>query len=149
MTRKVIYNLLRRTNKWSGARAAEFTQRLVRKPSECLHEERVADLVEQEMWANRFDKVLRDSVGNVVSVKYGREKEPVALLASHMDTVGIGDESDWPFPPYKGVISEGRLYGRGAADCRSGLAAQLYAGDLLIRSLLRLRGTFPTQFSYA
>ncbi len=136
-----MYNLLRRINKLSGARAVEFTQRLVREPSECLHEERVADLVEQEIRANRFDKVLRDSVGNVVSMKYGREKEPVVLLASHMDTVGIGDESDWPFPPYKGVISDGRLYGRGAADCKSGLAAQLYAGDLLIRSLLPLRGT--------
>jgi acetylornithine deacetylase/succinyl-diaminopimelate desuccinylase-like protein len=136
-----MYNLLQRNNELSAARAVKFTQRLVREPSKCMHEERVADLVEQEMRAICFDRILRDSVGNVVSVKHGREKDLVVLLASHMDTVGIGDESNWPFRPYQGVIVDGRLHGRGAADCKSGLAAQVYAGDLLIRSLLPLRGT--------
>ena len=136
-----MYSVRQRKNKWSAARAVELTQRLVRVPSDWLHEERVAETVEKEMRASRFDKVLRDSVGNVVSVKFGREETPTVLLASHMDTVGVGNESAWSLPAYEGVVMYGQLYGRGAADCKSGLAAQLYAGDLLVRSRLPLRGT--------
>ena len=88
-----MYDLLQQKNKSSAAHAVDLAQRLVRVPSECLQEEPVADMVEREMRSNRFDRVLRDSAGNVVSLKFGREGNPVALLASHMDTVGIGDAS--------------------------------------------------------
>jgi acetylornithine deacetylase/succinyl-diaminopimelate desuccinylase-like protein len=37
-------------------------------------------------------------------------------------------------------VADGRLYGRGAADCKGGLAALVYAGALLRRCLLPLRG---------
>jgi acetylornithine deacetylase/succinyl-diaminopimelate desuccinylase-like protein len=60
------------------------------------------------------------------------------LLNAHMDTVPPG--VDWSRPPFAGTIADGRLYGLGAADCKGGLAAQLYAGHLLATSLLPLRG---------
>ena len=42
--------------------------------------------------------------------------------------------------PFAGEIIDGKLYGCGACDAKSGLAAQVYAGALLKRSLLPLQG---------
>lgn len=48
-------------------------------------------------------------------------------LTGHMDTVAFGDESNWSYPPLAATIVGDRIYGRGAADMKSGLAAQAIA----------------------
>jgi succinyl-diaminopimelate desuccinylase len=58
--------------------------------------------------------------------KFG-PSEPGLLLGGHIDVVPAGDESAWSHPPFDGVVSGGRLYGRGAADMKTGLAAMLKA----------------------
>ncbi|TLQ51616.1 M20 family metallopeptidase [Lacticaseibacillus casei] len=45
----------------------------------------------------------------------------------HMDVVDAGDESKWQFPPFSGQVKDGKLYGRGATDMKSGLAALVVA----------------------
>jgi len=61
------------------------------------------------------------------------------LLNGHMDTVPAGPEP-WRHGAFSGVVRKGRLYGRGSADMKGGLAAQ--AGVLLAlrRSGVRLAG---------
>src|SRR5699024_3854906 len=44
------------------------------------------------------------------------------LLSGHTDTVKIGAQ-EWKFDPFKGEIEDGKLYGRGTSDMKSGLAA--------------------------
>ena len=135
-----MYAILR--NKTAGLQdeAIRFAQQLVRTPSLTDQEGRVADLTERVMREMGYDKVLRDGSGNVVGVLLGREAGPNLLLCSHMDTVPAGDERDWTDSPWSGHIEGGRLYGLGAGDCKGGLAAQVFAGALLKRSLLPLRG---------
>jgi acetylornithine deacetylase ArgE len=58
--------------------------------------------------------------------KFG-PSEPGLLLGGHLDVVPAGDESAWSTPPFDGVVKGGRLYGRGAADMKTGLAAILKA----------------------
>lgn len=88
-----------------------------------------------------YDNVFRDETSNVVGLIEGRAAEPAVLLCTHLDTVPTGDRAAWSEDPYGGRIDGGRLHGRGAADCKGGLAAQVYSGALLKRLLLPLQGT--------
>ncbi|NPU97830.1 MAG: M20/M25/M40 family metallo-hydrolase [Candidatus Omnitrophica bacterium] len=135
-----MYKMLRDIHRGMQPKVTNFAQELVRIPSVSRNEERIADRIMQEMKAIGFDKLVRDEWGNVVALLYGNESLPTVLLNSHMDTVDPGDGTAWKESPYSGRIENGRLYGVGASDCKSGLAAQLYAGALLKRSLLPLRG---------
>jgi len=51
------------------------------------------------------------------------------LLESHFDIVPPG--ADWDYPPFKLTIKDGKAYGRGAADNKSGIAAVMGAMRLL------------------
>ena len=48
---------------------------------------------------------------------------PHFCFAGHSDVVPVGDEGGWRLEPFAGVISENRLFGRGAADMKSAIAA--------------------------
>jgi succinyl-diaminopimelate desuccinylase len=52
-------------------------------------------------------------------------------LVAHLDTVEEGEQVDWSHPPFGGEIHAGRLYGRGAADNKAGVACGLYTLALL------------------
>ncbi len=53
------------------------------------------------------------------------------VLNGHLDVVPAGDPEAWARDPYGGVVENGRLYGRGSADMKTGLAlAMLVARDL-------------------
>ena len=61
---------------------------------------------------------------------------PVHLAFSgHTDVVPPGPIEQWKSPPFSPVISENRLYGRGAADMKTGIAAMLAATERTITSL--------------
>jgi len=55
----------------------------------------------------------------------------IIWLESHLDTVSAGDLSKWKYPPFKGIIKGGKMYGRGVADCKTGVSIFTYlAKDL-------------------
>lgn len=60
-------------------------------------------------------------------------------LNGHFDVVPPGD--GWTVDPFAGVVREGRIYGRGAADMKSGIAAAVFAVEALRRAGLELRGS--------
>lgn len=68
-----------------------------------------------------------------------------ALLLFHMDTVGV---SAMTIPPRGGEIRDGKLYGRGASDCRGGIAAAVMSSCILSEFRDQLRGSL-TLFSVA
>jgi succinyl-diaminopimelate desuccinylase len=54
---------------------------------------------------------------------------PVFCFAGHTDVVPSGPLDDWGSDPFQPVVKDGLLYGRGAADMKSGLAAMLTASE--------------------
>jgi len=135
-----MYDLLKGKLEGLQGELMSFAQALLRTRSLSRDESSAATLVERQLRALDFDTVTTDSFGNVVGVLHGVEDGPNLLLASHMDTVEPADEAGWPGTPWSGRIEDGKLHGLGAADCKGGLAAQVFAGGLLKRSLLPLRG---------
>jgi cysteinylglycine-S-conjugate dipeptidase len=52
---------------------------------------------------------------------------PTVLLYAHYDVVGAGDESEWATPPFAPHRTDDAIFGRGAADSKSNIAAHLGA----------------------
>ena len=60
--------------------------------------------------------------------------KPLFVFAGHTDVVPAGPLESWSSPPFAAEIRDGRLYGRGAADMKSSLAAMLVATRRFIAS---------------
>jgi len=52
---------------------------------------------------------------------------PNFVFAGHTDVVPPGEASQWRFDPFAGVVADGRLWGRGAADMKGGVGAAVAA----------------------
>jgi acetylornithine deacetylase/succinyl-diaminopimelate desuccinylase-like protein len=63
-------------------------------------------------------------------VSWGSGPAGFALIG-HLDTVAEGSAAAWTSPPFAAEMRDGRLYGRGAADNKAGLACALYTLALL------------------
>jgi acetylornithine deacetylase/succinyl-diaminopimelate desuccinylase-like protein len=135
-----MYDLLRGRNAGLKDEMISFARQLVSTPGASREEARVADRVEHEMTTGGYDKVCRDDAGNVIGIMFGRNPDRTVLLNCHLDTVSPKDSGAWTASPWSGHIADDRLHGVGAADCKGGLAAQVYAGLLLKRAMLPLRG---------
>lgn len=64
----------------------------------------------------------------------GRNEGPNFCFAGHTDVVPVGDEKAWTMPPFGAEIAEGQLYGRGAADMKSAIAAFVAAAGRFLQS---------------
>ena len=66
---------------------------------------------------------------------------PVFCFAGHTDVVPAGPSTEWRTDPFVPVIEDGILYGRGAADMKSALAAMVTASEEFIARHPDHRGT--------
>jgi succinyl-diaminopimelate desuccinylase len=57
---------------------------------------------------------------------------PVLVFLGHTDVVPTGPETEWSSPPFTPTLRDGRLYGRGAADMKSGVAAMTLALEAFV-----------------
>ncbi len=77
---------------------------------------------------------------NVLGVLGDGAAGPTLLLEGHTDVVTEGNAAEWSHAPFGGDLVEGRIYGRGSADMKSGLAAAMVAAAAIRRSGARLGG---------
>ena len=65
--------------------------------------------------------------------KHGAQRDGEQLIfAGHTDVVPTGPLANWASPPFEPTIRDGFLYGRGAADMKSSLAAMLVAAERFV-----------------
>ncbi len=105
----------------------ELCREMIRAKSYSGQEQDAGKVLENFFRANGYDEVIRDRYGNVIGHIKGKQPGPKILFDGHMDTVPVTDESEWPFPPFEAVISEGRIYGRGTSDMKGALSAMACA----------------------
>ena len=80
--------------------------------------------------------------GNVENLWAKRGNEgPVLCFAGHTDVVPTGPLEEWRTNPFVPSIRDGVLYGRGAADMKSGLAAMVTATEEFVRAHPDHRGS--------
>ncbi len=103
----------------------DLTLRLVRCPSVTPNEAGALVLLEKLLSSAGFEctRVDRGEVSNLYA-RWGRRGANRAFgFNGHTDVVPIGNREDWSVDPFGAEIKEGFLYGRGATDMKSGVAA--------------------------
>lgn len=76
--------------------------------------------------------------GNLIAGMPGESGENKLLLMSHLDVVPVEDEAKWEYAPFGAEVDAGRVFGRGASDCKGLLACQMMAMSLLQRNGIQL-----------
>ena len=82
------------------------------------------------------DTAHRPNVGGVLK---GTGREPGVMLAAHIDTMPVGDPARWQHDPFGSEIEDGKLYGRGCADDKWGIASGMFLAQMLRDLGIRLR----------
>jgi len=107
-----------------------LTQEMIRRPSVSPEDGGCQELMIERLAAVGFT-IERLPFGPVLNfwATRGPADAPTVCLAGHTDVVPTGPLEHWHSDPFVPTIRDGILYGRGAADMKSGLAAMVTATE--------------------
>jgi putative selenium metabolism hydrolase len=123
---------------------AQNLSKMVQTKSYSSKEEEVCRLIVELCRQAGFDEVRIDGLGSVVG-RVGYGKKSIAFDA-HIDTVEVGDPSQWTFDPFSGEIKDGLVHGRGSSDQKGGAASMITAGRILKE--LGYSGEYSVYFTF-
>jgi succinyl-diaminopimelate desuccinylase len=103
--------------------AVELAQALIRRPSVTPADEGAMDTLQRQLESLGFN-CRRMKFGEIENL-YARRgtARPNLCFAGHTDVVPVGDDAAWTAGPFEAEIKDGVLYGRGAVDMKSAIAA--------------------------
>ena len=77
---------------------------------------------------------------NIVATAKGTGGGKSLLLNGHTDVIPVGNGEGWSDDPWSAAIRDGRIYGRGSADMKSGVASHIMAVEFLKAAGVKLNG---------
>ena len=103
--------------------ALTLAQTLIRRPSVTPADEGAMDVLQRELVGLGF-ACRRMKFGDIENL-YARRgtARPNLCFAGHTDVVPVGDAGAWTQDPFAGEVKDGVLFGRGAVDMKSAIAA--------------------------
>ena len=118
-----------------------LTQELMRRPSVSPEDLGCQELLIARLEAAGFliERLRYGPVDNFWAT-HGAGSAPTLCFAGHTDVVPTGPLEEWHSQPFVPTIRDGVLYGRGAADMKSGLAAMVTATEAFVRDHPAHRG---------
>ena len=121
--------------------ALELTRALIACPSVTPADAGCQALMTARLAASGFS-IETLQFGSVTNLWARRgDAHPVLCFAGHTDVVPTGPLEEWRSDPFTPVIRDGVLYGRGAADMKSGLAAMVTATEQFVAAHPDHRGS--------
>ncbi|MDP6375576.1 MAG: succinyl-diaminopimelate desuccinylase [Pseudomonadales bacterium] len=120
----------------------QLTCDLIRRPSVTPDDAGCQELIASRLSSAGFSVTRYDAQGvsNLWCTCTSDKPGPLVMFAGHTDVVPPGDPRSWRSPPFEPEVRDGRLYGRGAADMKSSLAAMVVAAERLL-NVHRTSGT--------
>lgn len=73
----------------------------------------------------------REGVDNVVARLGGGG--PSLVFNAHVDTVGVGERGNWRTDPFEATVTEGKVHGLGAGNCKGAMAVQIWLAEEIAR----------------
>ena len=123
------FNAVKKAAEGCKADMTKFLRDLVAIPGESCGEEGVVKRIAQEMEKVGFDKVEIDPMGNVLGYMGGGRT--LIGYDAHIDTVGLGELSNWKFDPYEGYENDTEIGGRGTSDQLGGIVSAVYGAKVM------------------
>jgi succinyl-diaminopimelate desuccinylase len=123
------------------AETLALTCDLIRRPSVSPDDQGCLQIIGDRLAAIGFN-VERMPFGPVENIWAKRGSgAPLLCFAGHTDVVPTGPREEWQTDPFEPVVKDGMLYGRGAADMKSGLAAMITATERFVARYPHHAGT--------
>ena len=141
-------------------KAIQFLQRMVSIPSvtgdEAAIQAFVSDYMskiglEVDMWEMDWEELKKhpgyrpvdrgyEGRPNIVGTRKGTGGGRSLLLNGHTDVIPVGNGEGWSDNPWSAAIKDGRVYGRGSCDMKSGVASHILAVEFLKEAGVQLKG---------
>lgn len=109
-----------------------FLAQLIQLDTVGEHEDRVANFLKREFEKHgitcKLIPIDPDEPGrHIFYAEMGNGKGTVLAFSGHQDVVSLGDPKKWTVDPLGAEVKDGKMYGRGTSDMKSGLAAEAIA----------------------
>lgn len=112
----------------------KLSQQLIQRPSVTPNDMGCQLLIADILSGSGFEILHKrfEDVDNLFAEHGNSTKGKSLLFLGHTDVVASGNETQWEHPPFAGIINNNKLYGRGAADMKSAVAAFVCAAKRFV-----------------